>query len=504
MTSTDDETFTLSVTSRPLKAGVTYKYKVVGDGTTWLPGSDKEITVDADGLYDITFTYKRTGDAVSNTTPTSVQSGTISYKYYVYDNDASLWSGITALTGKDWYQCEMTNVNGTYVYGIEGKALTSGNRYGSRFVEEHYIDDTKVGTAWLYVSDSDGGSQGCRYYDCTADGTYNIVLSYTPDNTFSVNGNQPKISATTGLYAANSDNWSSGVEMDFDATNGVYKYTFENINNKYFVLSTNANVTSNWSSYAIRPANGSGGYNINAFNTFSGTGYVGGTQSWYLTGDDLNNVEISFRPTDYYWEVTPYRTATISSALYATWSNGEKYTVSGAEKIYTVGANNTSSVTLTEKAASTVFPTNEGILVKGKENDVVKFYAVASTTAASTIGTNYLVGTGNSETEVTVPNPNTTIYVFSWDGANTSSVGFYKADATGNLAAHKAYLDLSRSEFNAREDFLSFNFGEEETDGIDAAKVSVISGTAYNLAGQKVGADYKGIVIVNGKKYVRK
>ena len=56
MTSTDDETFTLSVTSRPLKAGVTYKYKVVGDGTTWLPGSDKEITVDADGLYDITFT----------------------------------------------------------------------------------------------------------------------------------------------------------------------------------------------------------------------------------------------------------------------------------------------------------------------------------------------------------------------------------------------------------------------------------------------------------------
>ena len=29
-------------------------------------------------------------------------------------------------------------------------------------------------------------------------------------------------------------------------------------------------------------------------------------------------------------------------------------------------------------------------------------------------------------------------------------------------------------------------------------------GAIYNLAGQRVGADYKGIVIVNGKKYVKR
>ena len=29
-------------------------------------------------------------------------------------------------------------------------------------------------------------------------------------------------------------------------------------------------------------------------------------------------------------------------------------------------------------------------------------------------------------------------------------------------------------------------------------------GKMYNLAGQRVGNDYKGIVIVNGKKYIKK
>lgn len=32
----------------------------------------------------------------------------------------------------------------------------------------------------------------------------------------------------------------------------------------------------------------------------------------------------------------------------------------------------------------------------------------------------------------------------------------------------------------------------------------VKNNAAYNLAGMRVGDDYKGIVIVNGKKYIRK
>ena len=46
-----------------------------------------------------------------------------------------------------------------------------------------------------------------------------------------------------------------------------------------------------------------------------------------------------------------------------------------------------------------------------------------------------------------------------------------------------------------------------ESTGITNAETE--SGTtanniAYNIAGMRVGKDYKGIVIVNGKKYIRK
>lgn len=44
----------------------------------------------------------------------------------------------------------------------------------------------------------------------------------------------------------------------------------------------------------------------------------------------------------------------------------------------------------------------------------------------------------------------------------------------------------------------------EDVDGIKDAKASTTAATYYNLAGQKVDKDYKGIVIVNGKKVVRK
>ena len=45
-----------------------------------------------------------------------------------------------------------------------------------------------------------------------------------------------------------------------------------------------------------------------------------------------------------------------------------------------------------------------------------------------------------------------------------------------------------------------------ETSGIDHVSTSKDqeSNAMYNLAGQSVGASYKGIVIVNGKKYLKR
>ena len=43
------------------------------------------------------------------------------------------------------------------------------------------------------------------------------------------------------------------------------------------------------------------------------------------------------------------------------------------------------------------------------------------------------------------------------------------------------------------------------TDGIETVKASkAFDGAIYNLAGQKVNANYKGVVIQNGKKFIQK
>lgn len=54
--------------------------------------------------------------------------------------------------------------------------------------------------------------------------------------------------------------------------------------------------------------------------------------------------------------------------------------------------------------------------------------------------------------------------------------------------------------------FIGLDGYSEETDGIAELKTmgNVENGNIYNLAGQKVGANYKGIIVVNGKKVVRK
>lgn len=305
--------------------------------------------------------------------------------------------------------------------------------------------------------------------------------------------------------------WESGGEhiqtdLTYSGNNlvGTYNNTGEQYGVVFPTLVLNGGPFSSfyWE-FAHRPNNSGSDFLINDFIVYSDD-LTGNDKSFKFTEDMYYDLSFTISSSSTF-TITPYREATIGKALYATWSNGEKYTVSGAEKIYTVGANNTNSVTLTEQPASTVFPTNEGILVKGKEDDVVKFYAVASTTAASTIGTNYLVGSGNDNLPITVGKDDNK-YVFSWDGSDPSTVGFYKAEGNGTLAAHKAYLNLTGVSGGKAGEFLSFNFDEEETDGISKVANANFDANAqvYNLAGQKVGANYKGIVIVNGKKVVRK
>ena len=93
------------------------------------------------------------------------------------------------------------------------------------------------------------------------------------------------------------------------------------------------------------------------------------------------------------------------------------------------------------------------------------------------------------------------VYYILGNGSN--GVGFYWKEENGKpftTEAHKAYLAYSPSMASNAKSFLGFDVSL----GMQTPTVSekeMITGPIYNLAGKIVDKDYKGIIIVDGKKY---
>lgn len=86
---------------------------------------------------------------------------------------------------------------------------------------------------------------------------------------------------------------------------------------------------------------------------------------------------------------------------------------------------------------------------------------------------------------------------------NGNQIGFWWGAAEGakfDLAANKAYLAVPSSTSLSKSG-LWFN---NTVTGINAVNTSKKNGVAYNLAGQRVNENMKGIVIINGNKFINK
>lgn len=85
-------------------------------------------------------------------------------------------------------------------------------------------------------------------------------------------------------------------------------------------------------------------------------------------------------------------------------------------------------------------------------------------------------------------------------------VGFYWRKADGGAfenGAHKAYIAYTPSSTAQAKSYLVF----DTATGVHLTALQesqMEDEPTYNLAGQRVGKDYKGIVIIRGKKYIRK
>lgn len=190
------------------------------------------------------------------------------------------------------------------------------------------------------------------------------------------------------------------------------------------------------------------------------------------------------------WEVTvAYLPATVTSAGWGTYvapcavefEEGDAYVVSSA----------TENTTLKEVVS---VPAGTPVLLRGEGPKNI------SVVASAEVPTSNLLKVSDG----TVVGDDATIYVLA---NKANGVGFYLWDSTADpIPSGKVYLDTTGIGAKSLEYFSLDNsiFDESETDGIKAVSTSVENGVRYNLAGQRVGKDYKGIVIVNGKKMLNK
>ncbi|MBR4389230.1 MAG: hypothetical protein IKT00_08650 [Prevotella sp.] len=194
---------------------------------------------------------------------------------------------------------------------------------------------------------------------------------------------------------------------------------------------------------------------------------------------------------------------TISESTYATfYYENDAYMIPDGLTAYTVKKNG-NELTLTEETA--LIPAACPVVINGEPGT---YQFRWSDSSSSFSGENDLIG---SEEGGKFGNDGAKYYVLSWKdkNKNVDEVGFYfQSGSKGKYAkvkAHQAYLRVPSSQAN--DAGYTFTF-DEGTTGIAAVETdsSVLDPNQpmYNLAGQRVGKDYRGVVIQNGKKVIKK
>lgn len=181
---------------------------------------------------------------------------------------------------------------------------------------------------------------------------------------------------------------------------------------------------------------------------------------------------------------------TITDAGFATFaaSYPVDYSADGLEAYAVKYANGT----LTYDKIDGVVPANTAVLLKGEAKE---YTLTAAKGEATTVDTDLKVANGEKKGDGN-------IYCLANKASN--GVGFYQVSSSVTIPANKAYLEIG-TPATTHAKYYSIGIGGNTT-GIQAIQQNGVKadGIMYSLSGQKVGANYKGIVICNGKKMIKK
>ena len=219
---------------------------------------------------------------------------------------------------------------------------------------------------------------------------------------------------------------------------------------------------------------------IQEFKTFDSS-Y---TDAEYVLTKDPEYIEYTFNST-YGWG-----TFYSSTANYAIPEGVNAFIVSGVEN---------DIANLTEIDFGFI-PEETAVIITGEAGETygLEPYSVYE---MPQVGENLLCGT--DEDEVITPEEDEKLYMLSF---KNDIVGFYYGSDEGGAftnKAHRAYLKLKVDNEVISPSFIRIA-GGSATGISNAITTTDTDAPAYNLAGQRVDKSYKGVVIVNGKKILRK
>lgn len=180
---------------------------------------------------------------------------------------------------------------------------------------------------------------------------------------------------------------------------------------------------------------------------------------------------------------------TITDAGFATFaaSYPVDYSANGLEAYAVKYANGT----LSYNKINGIVPAKTAVLLSGVAKEYTLTAAEGETT---TVDTDLKVADGKTTGAAN-------IYCLA---KKNNVVGFYQVASTVTIPANKAYLEIATSASTSAK-YYSIGIGGNTT-GIQAIQQNSVKadGIMYSLSGQRVGKDYKGIVICNGKKMIKK
>ena len=202
-------------------------------------------------------------------------------------------------------------------------------------------------------------------------------------------------------------------------------------------------------------------------------------------------------------------TLTIGDDKFATFYSADAYIMPEGVTGGTITAADTQSGKLTINytyTAGTTVPAKTALLLKGEPET---YYYAKTTSSATAPAENLLHGADalDAEGKTSVEGTNVKYYILSHSTDATHKLGFYWAAANGAAIKYQepyAFLAIETETPDSAPIMLSID-GDDDTTAINGITNDTITdNTMYNLAGQRVNANAKGIIIINGKKVIKR